>query len=223
MPYCPKCGKRISEASNFCKACGYELEAEETPVGTEKAESKVVIPEQAEQVTARDASLKKLKCVNHPERDSIGICSNCSKGVCIYCRTVIEGKGYCPSCAENAAKVISVNKDRPAAETSISPSLEKAQLRKTAAIYIICGFITLVLSGVISVYSGEGGLIILWVIFWITGAILWVFGWGYYSCSKGRSSAWGVLGILGLIGILVLVLLSDKPLKPIIEPYKPMF
>ena len=31
MPYCPKCGKQVKEAANFCKECGFNLTVEPVP------------------------------------------------------------------------------------------------------------------------------------------------------------------------------------------------
>src|SRR4030042_1138465 len=50
MAYCPKCGNQVKEVENFCRACGFNLTAEETLVERKKAESsKEVIPERVKQ------------------------------------------------------------------------------------------------------------------------------------------------------------------------------
>ena len=39
-------------------------------------------------------------CFNHPGRDATGACVNCGKMVCLECRTLLSGKVYCQSCAD---------------------------------------------------------------------------------------------------------------------------
>ncbi len=41
-------------------------------------------------------------CLNHPERDAIGICVKCRKYVCVECATKIEGVNYCADCLPRA-------------------------------------------------------------------------------------------------------------------------
>jgi len=43
---------------------------------------------------------EKSKCMYHPEREAADICTNCSNGICTYCRTLVEGKIYCPTCVD---------------------------------------------------------------------------------------------------------------------------
>jgi hypothetical protein len=40
-----------------------------------------------------------MKCTYHPDVDAIGICVNCGRLVCADCRTILGGKIYCQSCA----------------------------------------------------------------------------------------------------------------------------
>jgi hypothetical protein len=37
-------------------------------------------------------------CVNHPEREAIGVCVRCRTRVCSECVTKVEGINYCVSC-----------------------------------------------------------------------------------------------------------------------------
>jgi len=87
MPYCPKCGVRVAKTASFCRECGFNLEVEETQLEeSEKAQSEVSTPEG--------------RCANHPERDAVGTCADCGKGICFFCRTVLKGNNYCPSCID---------------------------------------------------------------------------------------------------------------------------
>lgn len=45
-----------------------------------------------------------MNCAHHPERDAVGTCAGCACGVCEFCKTVVDGKTYCPSCIEKLVK-----------------------------------------------------------------------------------------------------------------------
>jgi RNA polymerase subunit RPABC4/transcription elongation factor Spt4 len=40
-----------------------------------------------------------MGCAIHPEEETIGICVQCGKAVCLECRTILGEKVYCPVCA----------------------------------------------------------------------------------------------------------------------------
>ncbi len=40
-----------------------------------------------------------MGCAIHPEEETIGICVQCGKAVCLECRTMVGEKIYCPVCA----------------------------------------------------------------------------------------------------------------------------
>ncbi len=44
-----------------------------------------------------------MKCSTHPDVDAVGVCVNCGRAVCSRCRTVVDGKTYCPACAAGAS------------------------------------------------------------------------------------------------------------------------
>ncbi|MFQ6130693.1 MAG: DUF4870 domain-containing protein [Armatimonadota bacterium] len=39
-----------------------------------------------------------MACVIHTDRESVAICVACRNEVCEECRTIVEGKNYCPNC-----------------------------------------------------------------------------------------------------------------------------
>ncbi len=39
-----------------------------------------------------------MKCVNHPEVDSVGFCRHCGKALCGACRHEVKGAVYCEDC-----------------------------------------------------------------------------------------------------------------------------
>lgn len=40
-----------------------------------------------------------MKCVNHPDKDAIGVCVSCGAGICADCRKSEHGSAYCEECA----------------------------------------------------------------------------------------------------------------------------
>jgi hypothetical protein len=102
--FCPNCGKQVSETAKFCEKCGVDLG--------------VTSPEK----TQPQVSSHPIRCAYHPDRDSVGICAECGKGVCILCKSGVKGKLYCPTCFN---KVI----NKPA---TVSDSLVKEDLKAGA-------------------------------------------------------------------------------------------
>jgi len=41
-----------------------------------------------------------MKCINHPDRDAVGICVSCGAGLCADCRYMRDGAAYCKDCYE---------------------------------------------------------------------------------------------------------------------------
>ena len=40
-----------------------------------------------------------MKCYTHPEKDAIGTCTTCGRGICPECNVLIDGKETCKICA----------------------------------------------------------------------------------------------------------------------------
>ena len=80
MPYCPKCGKQVSQTQKFCKECGCNLITEEVQQG-----------QPIETATVQ-------KCAVHPTRNAIGVCDSCGNAVCDLCRTISGNRLYCAIC-----------------------------------------------------------------------------------------------------------------------------
>jgi hypothetical protein len=103
---CPNCGVRVAKTASFCRKCGFSLEVEEPQVeASEKAQSEVSTPES--------------KCDNHPERDAVGTCVDCGKGICFFCRTVLKGNNYCPACIDKVLRELRAD-ESAAAHTELS-------------------------------------------------------------------------------------------------------
>jgi len=43
-------------------------------------------------------------CLNHPDRDAVGVCVKCRKYVCVECATKIEGVNYCADCLPHVGR-----------------------------------------------------------------------------------------------------------------------
>ena len=41
-----------------------------------------------------------MKCGYHPEREAVGKCADCGRGICEFCKTIINAKMHCPACIE---------------------------------------------------------------------------------------------------------------------------
>ena len=46
MPFCPKCGKEVSEDIKFCPQCGQDLKVEVTPDNTSGQGESAIVPEE---------------------------------------------------------------------------------------------------------------------------------------------------------------------------------
>lgn len=44
-----------------------------------------------------------MKCSYHQDRDAIGTCSRCGRGICDECNVPVDGKNTCKSCAGKMA------------------------------------------------------------------------------------------------------------------------
>jgi hypothetical protein len=41
-----------------------------------------------------------MKCGYHPEREAVGTCVGCGRGICEFCKTIINAEMHCPDCIE---------------------------------------------------------------------------------------------------------------------------
>jgi len=39
-----------------------------------------------------------MKCVNHLDKDAVGVCNHCGKGICSDCSVAIKEETYCKEC-----------------------------------------------------------------------------------------------------------------------------
>ena len=68
-----------------------------------------------------------MSCIQHPERDAAGTCAGCGGGICEFCKTVVEGKTYCPPCVDkmlaSPAKAASKPAGQPAGAAAATPKV----------------------------------------------------------------------------------------------------
>lgn len=95
-----------------------------------------------------------MKCYSHPEKDAIGTCSRCGKGVCEECNVHINGKYACKECASAMASncQASTQKD-PILALILSfffPGLGQLYLGNTnhGLVLVLCGIVAWVLMSV---------------------------------------------------------------------------
>ena len=89
-----------------------------------------------------------MKCYNHPEKDSVGVCKSCQKGICMECSTLIDGSLACKDTCKEDVAVLNYIIGRGRKEYE-NLSSNKAPIRLLS---IICGVIFL---GFGIYYSGK--------------------------------------------------------------------
>ena len=79
-----------------------------------------------------------MKCGYHPEREAVGGCVGCGRGICEFCKTIVDDKFYCPTCAEKS--ILNPEKpQKPIASTQVTADVKKIkEIRYTCK---ICGHI----------------------------------------------------------------------------------
>lgn len=94
-----------------------------------------------------------MKCVNHLDKEAMGVCNHCGKSICSDCQVEIKGEVYCKECL------------------AIKMSKEKKEERSPA----LAAILSFIIGGLGQIYNGQFGKGILifftsWLIFpWIIG------------------------------------------------------
>lgn len=90
-----------------------------------------------------------MKCFNHHDRDAIGLCKSCGKGLCEECiAEVPRGLACKNSCEENARQITELIQKNIALHNQADVNLKKTQKR------ILFNVIVLMLFGLILVIVG---------------------------------------------------------------------
>ena len=94
-----------------------------------------------------------MKCVNHIEKDSSGVCNHCGKSICSDCMVEIKGEMYCKDCL----------------------ALKTGQMAKEERSPAIAAILSFIIPGMGQIYNGQVGKGLL--IFFTAWLIMpWVIG-----------------------------------------------
>lgn len=109
-----------------------------------------------------------MRCFEHSNREAVGACIGCGKGICLDCLNRIQGKIYCDSCLPQSTGLRprpadSLQIQMPAKDTLITLTTERN--RYIAAILAF----TLGTFGVHKLYVGQMGWFIIYLLFSWTG------------------------------------------------------
>ncbi len=93
-----------------------------------------------------------MKCINHPESEAVGSCSECGSAFCLDCGKEIAGKYYCSKClGKIVATQATPQPPSPppppsqAPTSSAPPQYPPVQKRSTASCLLIgCGILLLI-------------------------------------------------------------------------------
>jgi len=196
MQHCPKCGKQISEADNFCKGCGFNFQAAE---GVQE-QLKLIAPEMP-------------KCIYHPDRDAVFTCVYCNASFCSDCQKSARNSTYCRSCGRIAPDRLSSSRVQKIVESRQQWLSRMQKTPRTTAHYkrlsnlFALGWLGCwILSIPLALFAPYLSLILA-----VPGAVCYYLACYYYCISRGQSGAWALLAIfLGIIGLIVLLCLPDR-------------
>ncbi len=88
-----------------------------------------------------------MKCFYHPEKDAVGICFACSKGVCKQCAIETHNGLACNDTCENHYPASISKLDRLCQKLATSFTI-------TALIYLLAGMILIIAGASIRTYTG---------------------------------------------------------------------
>ena len=98
----------------------------------------------------RDATAL-MRCAFHPEREAVAACTNCGDLVCGECNTVVDGKMYCKTCANNVFLSSRTRQEKVAEKVTYSTAL-----RWISGVFGVC----FILSAIVGLeYFAESGLV----------------------------------------------------------------
>jgi len=111
-----------------------------------------------------------MKCFNHPDKDALGICKNCNKGLCRECLTeVINGIACTSTCIDEVKQIDSlINRNKLSYRTASGALLKNAYIYGgMGLVLILFGFTTEGLTGFLSIM---GAIFIIGAIFSVISA-----------------------------------------------------
>jgi hypothetical protein len=111
-----------------------------------------------------------MKCYNHPDKDAVGICKNCNKGLCKECITEVDNGIACTSSCIEEVKLINslINRNKQSYKTASGAHYKNAYIYcGLGIVFIIFGLTTEGLKGFLTVV---GSIFIIGAIFSVISA-----------------------------------------------------
>ncbi len=101
-----------------------------------------------------------MKCYIHKNKDAVGTCSSCNKGICDYCSVDVKRKLFCRSCAaDDSGETKTAPPSTPAqpsekapAASPPAPAQNTGEGRKSPG---LAAFLSFVFLGLGQVYNGQ--------------------------------------------------------------------
>ncbi|MFZ4741418.1 MAG: hypothetical protein ACOYLE_09685 [Bacteroidales bacterium] len=111
-----------------------------------------------------------MKCFNHPDKDAVGICKNCNKGLCNDCLTEVDNGIACTTICVEEVKLLNslINRNKQSYKIASVAHYRNAYIYGSfGLVFVFYGIITETLAGLLSVI---GILFILGALFSINSA-----------------------------------------------------
>lgn len=129
-----------------------------------------------------------MKCFYHPERDAVGLCSQCGKAACQDCMKEVESGILCKGCIARRVKAVEAESRVVAEDRRVTAEKARKRLRTSKVVFgvfFFFGMIIVAVSVVQTLMSGGSRLpsLVPLAIGGLLGAVLvgyyaWSFYWG---------------------------------------------
>jgi len=140
-----------------------------------------------------------MKCVNHIEKDSSGVCNHCGKSICSDCMVEIKGEMYCKNCL----------------------ALKTGQLAQEERSPALAAILSFIVPGMGQIYNGQvgKGLLIFFTAWLVIPWIIGIFD-AYRTADKIRQGtlnikskpgcliAFAIVAAISIISVFIIALLA---------------
>ena len=82
-----------------------------------------------------------FRCINHPDREGVGICVSCRSVVCVECSTKIDRMNYCIRCLQAASQPARAAEENPRASVVWGIPVLLLAFLGTAVVFAGLGFV----------------------------------------------------------------------------------
>ena len=142
---------------------------------------------------------RRMSCVFHPSRESVGACVKCGRLLCEECKEVRNGRIYCGSCALGVAEETAAEAAGPSNLNWFERHLNWTMILAMAP----AGMIVL-----IGAATGSEDVAIAIGLMAVLGVFIF---WGWALRKKGRSLWWLLLFLfLNIFGLLLLFYVESR-------------